>query len=130
MAAYRQKFDMLSNGGFDAMTNPDFGQPLLRVQSLAYIRGMHFEDSIIIVDEVQNLTRHQVKTLLTRVSNNSKIILMGDCSEAQIDSKECNPSNNGLIHLINRCKDCPIFAYIQTNKVLGGPVPKMAVELL
>ena len=69
-------------------------QGKLEVEALSYIRGRSISNAYIIIDEAQNLTAHEVKTILTRVGENTKIILTGDIE--QIDNIYTNETSNGL----------------------------------
>lgn len=71
---------------------------------LAYLRGRNFHNTIIIADEMQNSTSLQVKTLLTRVAENTQIILLGDTKQSDRPTKEVN----GLTDLVNKLKDRPL----------------------
>ena len=71
-------------------------------KSLNYIRGRSFQSSYIIIDESQNLTPHQIKTIVTRAGNGSKVICLGNL--AQIDTPYLSPTSSGLTYLIERFK--------------------------
>ncbi|MCI4170738.1 PhoH family protein, partial [Bacillus spizizenii] len=77
----------------------------IQVEALTYIRGRSIPDQFIIIDEAQNLTRHEVKTLLTRVGEWSKIVLMGD--PEQIDHQYLYRLNNVLAYVVERFKGQP-----------------------
>jgi len=59
-----------------------------------YLRGDNIENSFVIIDEAQNIPRHIMKTILTRMGENTKVVLAGDTS--QVDNPRCNKINNGL----------------------------------
>lgn len=104
-------------------------QKIVNMQSIAYIRGLDIQDQIFIVDECQNLTKHEMKTILTRVGEKSKVILIGDASENQIDKKELNAENNGLVHVIkNWYGKYSWFGYVELTECLRGPVCSAAVK--
>lgn len=77
----------------------------LQFKSLNYIRGRSFQQSLILIDECQNLTPHQMKTIITRAGAGSKVICLGNL--AQIDTPYLNPISSGLTYLIERFKDFP-----------------------
>lgn len=77
---------------------------------LANIRGMSVYQKIVMLDEAQNTTNHMVKSLVTRMNDNSKLIIAGDIE--QIDDKNLNKYNNGLVHLIEAGKDQDYIAHI------------------
>ncbi len=88
----------------------------LHFKSLNYIRGRSFQHSLILIDESQNLTPHQIKTIITRAGNGSKVICLGNL--AQIDTPYLNPTSSGLTYLTERFKD---FAFGGNIKLQGVP---------
>lgn len=82
----------------------------IRILPLNYLRGMTITSKIVILDEGQNLTIHKMKTLATRISDSSKLIITGD--DNQIDDKNLNRYNNGLAHFIEKGKDEPFIAHL------------------
>jgi len=91
---------------FEAMK--DKGQ--IEVAPLAFIRGRSFNDSFVIVDEAQNATVHELKTLITRVGKNSKIVLLGDTD--QIDTPYIDKVSNGLSIIVDRFKKTNLAAHV------------------
>ena len=77
----------------------------LQFKSLNYIRGRSFQQSLILIDEYQNLTPHQIKTIVTRAGAGSKVICLGNL--AQIDTPYLNPVSSGLTYLVERFKEFP-----------------------
>jgi PhoH-like ATPase len=75
----------------------------LMFKSMNYIRGRSFQSSLILIDESQNLTPHQIKTIVTRAGNGSKVICLGNL--AQIDTPFLTPTSSGLTYLTERFKD-------------------------
>ena len=86
----------------------------IQVEALTYIRGRSIPDQFIIIDEAQNLTRHEVKTLLTRVGEGSKIVLMGDPNRSIIHI--WRSMNNGLAYVVERFKDQKISGNVKLLK--------------
>lgn len=86
----------------------------LMITALAFIRGRTLSNIIFIVDEAQNLTPHEVRTIITRAGQNSKIIFTGDIG--QIDSPYLDAESNGLSYLIERLKGSPLYAHIELDK--------------
>ena len=84
-------------------------QGLLHVEPLTYIRGRSLPAQYMIVDEAQNLSPHEVKTIITRAGEGTKIILTGDCE--QIDSPYLDSLNNGLAYCIDRLKDEEVVSH-------------------
>lgn len=79
------------------------GQDILTFYPLANIRGMSIFDKVVMLDEAQNTTNHMIKSLVTRMNDTSKLIVVGDIE--QIDDKNLNKYNNGIVHLIEAGKD-------------------------
>lgn len=100
----------------------------LMITPLAYIRGRSLSNIIFIVDEAQNLTPHEVKTIITRAGENSKIIFTGDIY--QIDTPYLDSQSNGLSYLIDRIKNHPLYAHITLEKGERSELANLANELL
>ncbi|MGA4711901.1 PhoH family protein [Bacillus safensis] len=100
----------------------------IQVEALTYIRGRSIPDQFIIIDEAQNLTKHEVKTLLTRVGEGSKIVLMGD--PEQIDHPYLDSLNNGLTYVIERFKGQQISGHVKLVKGERSGVAQLAADLL
>lgn len=100
----------------------------IEVAPLAFIRGRTLNDSFIIVDEAQNASIHELKTLITRVGQNSKIILLGDID--QIDTPHLDRSSNGLSITIDRFKDMHIAAHINLTKSERSELAAIASKIL
>jgi PhoH-like ATPase len=100
----------------------------LMVCPLAYIRGRSFSDVFFIVDEAQNLTPHEVKTIITRGGENTKMIFTGDIY--QIDTPYLDSRSNGLSYLIDRIKGNPMYAHITLEKGERSELANLANELL
>lgn len=100
----------------------------IQVEALTYIRGRSIPDQFIIIDEAQNLTKHEVKTLLTRVGEGSKIVLMGD--PEQIDHPYLDSLNNGLTYVIERFKGQQISGHIKLVKGERSGLAQLAADLL
>ncbi|MGB0177846.1 MAG: PhoH family protein [Owenweeksia sp.] len=103
-------------------------QEKLLVTPLAYIRGRSLSNVIFIVDEAQNLTPHEVKTIITRAGENSKFIFTGDVR--QIDTPYLDEQSNGLSYLIDKIKGNPLFAHVTLEKGERSELANLANELL
>ncbi len=103
-------------------------QEKLVITPLAYIRGRSLSNIIFIVDEAQNLTPHEVKTIITRAGENSKFIFTGDIY--QIDTPYLDSQSNGLSYLIDRVKDHPLYAHVTLEKGERSELANLANELL
>ncbi|WP_338753853.1 PhoH family protein [Bacillus sp. FJAT-52991] len=100
----------------------------VEVEALTYIRGRSIPEQYIIIDEAQNLTKHEVKTILTRVGEKSKIVLMGDT--AQIDHPYLDEYNNGLTYVIEKFKDQAVAGHIKLMKGERSGLAQLAADLL
>ncbi|HVE84535.1 MAG TPA: PhoH family protein, partial [Myxococcales bacterium] len=101
---------------------------IIEIEPLTYIRGRSIPNQFIIVDEAQNLTPHEVKTIITRVGDNTKIILTGD--PFQIDNPYVDATNNGLVHVVNRFKAERIAGHITMTKGERSVLAELAANLL
>jgi PhoH-like ATPase len=103
-------------------------QEKLVIQPLAYIRGRSLSNIFFIVDEAQNLTPHEIKTIISRAGENTKIIFTGDVF--QIDTPYLDSQSNGLSYLIDRAKDHPLYAHIKLEKGERSELANLANDLL
>ncbi len=103
-------------------------QGLLQIEPLTYIRGRSIPQQYLIVDESQNLTPHEIKTIVTRAGDDTKIVLTGD--SFQIDNPYVDSANNGLVYLVDRFKDEPISAHITLSKGERSKLSELASNLL
>ena len=103
-------------------------QEKLMVTPLAYIRGRSLSNIMFIVDEAQNLTPHEVKTIITRAGENTKVIFSGDIY--QIDTPYLDEHSNGLSYLIDRLKGHPLFAHVTLEKGERSELANLANEML
>lgn len=103
-------------------------QEKLVVQPLAYIRGRSLSNIFFIVDEAQNLTPHEVKTIITRAGEGTKIIFTGDIY--QIDTPYLDAQSNGLSYLIDKLKGQKLYAHITLEKGERSELANLANELL
>jgi PhoH-like ATPase len=103
-------------------------QEKLVITPLAYIRGRSLSNICFIVDEAQNLTPHEVKTIITRAGENTKIIFTGDIY--QIDTPYLDSQSNGLSTLIDRLKDHELYAHVTLEKGERSELANLANQLL
>ncbi|MDC1037619.1 PhoH family protein [Candidatus Marinimicrobia bacterium] len=103
-------------------------QDKLQITPLAYIRGRSLQKSFFIVDEAQNLTPHEVKTVITRAGEGTKVIFTGDIH--QIDHPYLDKRSNGLTYLISRMKGQDMFAHITLEKGERSELAELASNLL
>ncbi len=100
----------------------------LVITPLAYIRGRSLSNIFFIVDEAQNLTPHEVKTIITRAGEGTKILFTGDIH--QIDTPYLDSQSNGLSYLIDRIKDHHLYAHVTLEKGERSELANLANELL
>ncbi|MFD2515601.1 PhoH family protein [Pontibacter locisalis] len=100
----------------------------LVITPLAYIRGRSLSNIFFIVDEAQNLTPHEVKTIISRAGENTKIVFTGDIY--QIDTPYLDSQSNGLSYLIDRARNHPLYAHITLLKGERSELANLANELL
>ncbi len=100
----------------------------LVIEALAYIRGRSLSETFFIIDEAQNLTPHEMKTIITRAGEKTKIIFTGDIQ--QIDSPYLDHQSNGLVYMIDRMKGQDIFAHINLVKGERSFLSELASNLL
>ncbi len=101
---------------------------IISVEPLTYIRGRSIPRQYMIVDEAQNLTPHEVKTIITRAGEGSKIVLTGD--PEQIDNPYVDASSNGLTYVVERFRNNPLAGHIQLHKGERSALANAACELL
>ncbi len=100
----------------------------IEIQPLAYIRGRNIANQFVVIDEAQNLTPLEVKTVITRIGQRAKVVLTGD--PYQIDNPYVDASSNGFSYLINRFHNQPIAAHISLHKGERSPLAELAANLL
>lgn len=118
-------FDTKKSGDIDKIL---MGLGSIQVEALTYIRGRSIPGQFIIVDEAQNLSRHEIKTIVSRVGEGSKIIVMGD--PEQIDHPYLDSASNGLSYLVERFKEQGISGHITLEKGERSKLAQVAADLL
>lgn len=101
---------------------------IMQIEPLTYIRGRSIASQYMIVDEAQNLTPHEVKTIISRAGEGTKIILTGD--PYQIDNPYVDSTNNGLIHVVNRFKNEKIAGHVKLIKGERSSLAELAANVL
>ena len=101
---------------------------LIEIEPLTYIRGRSIPNQYIIVDESQNLTPHEVKTIITRAGDQTKIVLTGDLY--QIDNPYVDSSNNGLSYVVNRFIGRSIAGTVTLRKGERSELAEIASDVL
>ena len=105
-----------------------FEKGQIEVEAITYIRGRSISNAFIIIDEAQNLTAHEVKTIITRVGENTKIILTGDIE--QIDNIYTNETSNGLTYAIEKFKHAELAGHITFRKGERSKIATLASKVL
>jgi len=100
----------------------------IEIEALTYIRGRSLANSFIIIDEAQNLSAHELKTIITRVGENTKIILTGDVE--QIDNVYVDETSNGLTYAIEKFKNYELSGHITLTKGERSKVATLAAKIL
>ncbi|RAP76676.1 PhoH family protein [Paenibacillus montanisoli] len=118
-------FDTKKSGDIDKIL---MGLGSIQVEALTYIRGRSIPGQFIIIDEAQNLTRHEVKTIVSRVGEGSKIVLMGD--PEQIDHPYLDSISNGLTHIVERFKQESVSGHMTLEKGERSKLAQLAADLL
>jgi len=105
-----------------------FDMDLVHIEPLTYIRGRSIPRQFILVDEAQNLTPHEVKTIITRAGDDTKIVLTGD--PYQIDNPFLDATNNGLVHVVGKFRNEPIAGHMTLTKGERSDLAERAAQLL
>ncbi|WP_321479903.1 PhoH family protein [uncultured Bacteroides sp.] len=100
----------------------------LVIEALAFIRGRSLSDTYCIIDEAQNLTPHEIKTIITRAGEGTKMVFTGDIQ--QIDQPYLDSQSNGLVYMIDRMKDQNIFSHINLIKGERSQLSELASNLM
>jgi len=100
----------------------------IQIEPLTYIRGRSIPNQYMIIDEAQNLTPHEIKTIITRVGDNTKIVLTGD--PYQIDNPYIDASNNGLTTVVERFKAEGISGHVTLTKGERSGLAELAANIL
>lgn len=116
------------NGGTNQQWKQLVEQDLIKIEAITYIRGRSIPNQFLIVDEAQNLSTHEIKTIITRAGEGTKIVLTGDAN--QIDNPYLDAINNGLIYATHRMKKESITAHIELTKGERSELADKGAELL
>jgi len=98
------------------------------IAPLSYIRGRTFNDSFVIVDEAQNATIHELKTIITRIGHGSKVVLLGDTD--QVDTPYIDSRSNGLSIIIEKFKDSNLTGHIRLSRGQRSDIATLASKIL
>ena len=100
----------------------------IEIEALTYIRGRSIANAFVIIDEAQNLTAHEIKTIMTRVGEGTKIVLTGDIE--QIDNVYVNETSNGLAHAVEKLKEFPLSGHVTFTRGERSEVATLASKVL
>lgn len=103
-------------------------EDLIQVEALTYIRGRSIPNQFLIIDEAQNLTQHEAKTILTRIGEGSKIVLVGD--PEQIDNPYLDAFSNGLTYVIEKMKHLKETGHVTLTKGERSPLAQLCADIL
>ena len=100
----------------------------IEVEALTYIRGRSIANAFIVIDEAQNLTKHEIKTIITRIGEGTKVVLTGDIE--QIDNVYVNETSNGLAHAVEKFKEHRISGHVTFKKGERSELATLASKVL
>lgn len=100
----------------------------IEMESVTYIRGRSLAKMFIIIDEAQNLTPHEVKTIISRAGHGTKIVLTGD--PTQIDNPYLDTDSNALTYIVNKFKNYPIYGHVTLSKTERSELAALAAQVL
>ena len=123
----QDNIDFLLNGQKSSM-EMFFEDGTIQIEALTYIRGRSISNAFVIIDEAQNLTIHELKTIITRVGENTKIVLTGDIE--QIDSVYLDATSNGLSYAVEKFKNHGLAGHITLLKGERSKVATLASKIL
>lgn len=103
-------------------------QGVVEIEAMTYIRGRSISNAFMIVDEAQNLTAHELKTIITRVGHGTKLVLTGDIQ--QIDNSYVDAVSNGLTHAVEKFKEFQISGHVTLYKGERSKLATLAAEIL
>ena len=103
-------------------------QGVVEIEAMTYIRGRSISNAFMIVDEAQNLTAHELKTIITRVGHGTKLVLTGDIQ--QIDNSYVDAVSNGLTHAVEKFKSYNIAGHVSLKKGERSKLATLAAEIL
>ncbi len=130
LAAFDDNLEVLHSNDENMNSSIEYIKERANIQfkSLNFMRGRSFNNAYIIIDEAQGLTQFQLKSIITRVGHNSKIVVLGNL--AQIDNKYISPLTSGLTYLVQKSKDFEFAGIMHVNGVERGRLAAFAEEHL
>lgn len=128
IAPIQDNLEFLFSQNDNAFLQQLYDKRLIEIEALTYIRGRSIQNAFIIIDEAQNLSRHEIKTILTRVGNGSKIVLTGDIH--QIDATHLDETSSGLTYAVEKLKKFELTGHITLQKGERSPTATLAAKEL
>lgn len=128
IAPLQDNLDLLFSDKGSSYLEAQVDSGVIEIEALTYIRGRSIPKSFIILDEAQNLTQHQLKTIITRISDGTKIVLTGDIM--QIDNPYIDSVDNGLSCVVEKFKTHSISAHVTLHKGERSELATLASEIL
>jgi PhoH-like ATPase len=116
------------NGGPSATIEDLLARNVLEISPINFLRGRSIHDAVVIVDDGQNLTQEDMKLVLTRAGEGTRVILTGDPD--QIDRTEVDALSNGIVQVVERFKGEPSFAHLTMKDVVRSRIAELAAKLL
>jgi PhoH-like ATPase len=127
LAPIRDNLEFLMDGDKDTL-DMYLERGLIEIEALTYIRGRSIASAFIIIDEAQNLTSHELKTIITRVGEGTKIVLTGDIE--QIDNAYIDQSSNGLTYAVEKFKAYDLSGHVTLKRGERSKVASLAAKIL
>ena len=128
LSPIQDNLEFLMSGDDRKMLDEYLKDGTIEIEALTFIRGRSIPRAFILIDEAQNLTAHELKTILTRVGQGTKIVLTGDVE--QIDNVYVNATTNGLTHCVERFRPHDCAGHITLCKGERSFVATLASEIL
>ncbi|MEN8189530.1 MAG: PhoH family protein [Thermodesulfobacteriota bacterium] len=124
----RKKNTKLDEGSVQMKVNKLLKDQHVELEALTYIRGRSIPRQFVIIDEAQNLTPHEVKTIISRAGEYTKMVFTGD--PQQIDNPYLDSSSNGLSYAVERLKGQPVYGHVTLSKSERSPLSAIAADFL
>jgi PhoH-like ATPase len=112
----------------DHSVNELFEAGQIVVEAVAFLRGRSLPNQFIVIDDAQNLTPHEMKTVISRVGQGSKLVLTGD--PYQIDNPYLDAASTGLANIVDKFKGQPVYGHMTFSKIERSNLAALASELL
>lgn len=123
-----EKKDKVDHGQHQYKLQQLLEQGVIELEALSFVRGRSINDAFIVIDEAQNLTPHEIKTLMTRAAGKSKVVLTGDLQ--QIDTPYLDAHSSGLTHVVKKFGEHPIAGHVTLVKGERSELAELAADLL